>query len=92
MVRVILRSSEIDNTIFSGIDYSYGYYANNYPDCRIIDGSNYSCCGRFLFQKPFLGTANTKYRNCFGICSFLLEIFEASIKTKSTRFERKNFE
>jgi hypothetical protein len=43
---------------------------------RRADGSHYSCCGFTVFQKPFLGTVNGQYRNCFGVRSFLLEIPE----------------
>src|SRR5271169_1459609 len=50
----------------------------NCDTLRRADGSHYSCCGFPVLQRPVLGTANSEYRNCLNVRSFLLDIPEAS--------------
>ena len=54
---------------------------SNCNTLRRADGSHYSCSGFPVLQKPTLGTANSEYRNCLGVRSFLLQIPEESMKT-----------
>jgi hypothetical protein len=44
-------------------------------------GSRHSRCRYRVLQKPILGTADSEYRHCLGVRSFLLEIHQASMTT-----------
>src|SRR5271169_1090541 len=60
----------------------------NTGNCRALraaDDSRRSRCRFPVLEKPVLGTANSEYRNCLGIRSFLLELPQASMRKATCR-------